>query len=85
MSDDDTKHNPRTLPEQARSAGSTHLSYAELPPLEELLEAHLKRGSAATIRLDDDVLRWFQRRGPDYAEQINQILRQYINDHERDA
>lgn len=37
-----------------------------------------------TIRLDTDMLEWFKGAGPGYQTRINQILRQYMADHEAD-
>jgi uncharacterized protein (DUF4415 family) len=35
-----------------------------------------------TIRLDTDMLDWFKGAGPGYQTRINQILRQYMADHQ---
>ncbi|MDB5916214.1 MAG: hypothetical protein JWR40_448 [Massilia sp.] len=37
-----------------------------------------------TIRLDTDMLAWYKGAGPGYQTRINQILRQYMADHEAD-
>lgn len=37
-----------------------------------------------TIRLDTDMLEWFKGAGPGYQTRINQILRQYMADHQDD-
>ena len=35
-----------------------------------------------TIRLDTDMLAWYKSAGPGYQTSINQILRQYMADHQ---
>lgn len=35
-----------------------------------------------TIRLDTDMLDWFKGAGPGYQTRINQILRQYMAEHQ---
>jgi uncharacterized protein (DUF4415 family) len=37
-----------------------------------------------TIRLDTDMLGWYKSAGPGYQTRINQILRQYMMDHQAD-
>lgn len=34
-----------------------------------------------TLRLDEDVLRWFRARGKGYQTQINALLRAYVDAH----
>jgi hypothetical protein len=36
-----------------------------------------------TIRLDADVLTWFERKGKGYQTRINAALREYMNSHKR--
>lgn len=38
-----------------------------------------------TIRLDTDMLEWFKSAGPGYQTRINQILRQYMAEHQDDG
>lgn len=38
---------------------------------------------AVTIRLDSDVLEWFKSQGAGYQTRINQLLRQYMQAHQR--
>ena len=33
-----------------------------------------------TLRIDDDVLEWFRRRGPGYQTRINALLRAYMEE-----
>ena len=35
-----------------------------------------------TLRLEQDILRWFKDQGPGYQTRINAVLRQYKNAHE---
>ncbi len=36
-----------------------------------------------TLRLDADMLDWFRHQGNKYQTRINQILRQYMNEHHK--
>jgi uncharacterized protein (DUF4415 family) len=36
-----------------------------------------------TLRLDADMLEWFRHHGNKYQTRINQILRQYMNEHHK--
>lgn len=45
------------------------------PPLKE----------AISIRIDQDVLEWFRRRGPRYQTRMNAVLRSYMTTTRRDA
>lgn len=44
-----------------------------------LLEPQAKK--AVSIRLDEDVLRWFRKRGRGYQTRINAVLRAYVESH----
>ncbi|MBS1827782.1 MAG: BrnA antitoxin family protein [Acidobacteria bacterium] len=44
-----------------------------------LLEPQTKK--AVSIRLDEDVLQWFKRRGRGYQTRINAVLRAYVESH----
>jgi len=38
-----------------------------------------------TVRVDEDILNWFRERESDYEAKINDILRTYVHDAERDS
>jgi uncharacterized protein (DUF4415 family) len=61
------------------------IDYSDIPPLDDAFFARAKLVIPNGVRLDDDVLRWFRERSPNYAEQINAVLREYIERHERAA
>ncbi|MFN7934219.1 MAG: BrnA antitoxin family protein [Bryobacteraceae bacterium] len=44
-----------------------------------LLEPQPKK--AVSIRLDEDVLEWFKRRGKGYQTRINAVLRAFVESH----
>ena len=37
-----------------------------------------------SLRLDDDIIRWFKLRGPRYQSRINAVLRAYVETHRSD-
>ena len=41
----------------------------------------VRRKAQLTIRLDQDVLEWFRKRGVGYQTQINSLLRAYMEAH----
>lgn len=40
------------------------------------------RKKQVTLRIDEDVLDWFRRRGRGYQTQINALLREYMKAHD---
>jgi uncharacterized protein (DUF4415 family) len=36
-----------------------------------------------TLRVDPDVIEWYQRQGPGYQTRINSLLRAYMEEHQR--
>lgn len=40
------------------------------------------RKKQITLRIDEDVLDWFRRRGRGYQTQINELLREYMKAHD---
>jgi uncharacterized protein (DUF4415 family) len=49
-------------------------------PLPEWLAYYRPIKKALTLRLDDDVLAWFQRQGRGYQTRINRALRKLMSD-----
>ena len=61
------------------------IDYSDIPPLgKEFFAKAMVRIPAEQARhlvsLDDDVLTWFQSKGPDYQSIINSVLRSYISE-----
>jgi len=63
----------------------------EVPP-EMFARGILRRGLKAvirkkqlTLRVDSDVVEWYQRQGPGYQTRINSLLRAYMEVHKRVA
>jgi uncharacterized protein (DUF4415 family) len=54
------------------------IDYTDIPALDEVFFARAKLMLPNAVQLDSDVLRWFRKQNPDYTEQINRILRDYI-------
>ena len=44
-----------------------------------------EKKKSVTIRLDTDVLEWFQSKGKGYQTRINSVLRSYVNAHKKNA
>lgn len=85
MSADDTKHSSRTNWEKLESEDDSDIDYSDIPPLDDTFFAAAKLVVPLGVRLDAEILRWFQQRNPNYTEQINDILRRYIQTHEQAA
>jgi uncharacterized protein (DUF4415 family) len=41
------------------------------------------RKKQLTLRVDGDVVEWYQRQGPGYQTRINSLLRAYMEEHRR--
>ncbi len=54
------------------------IDYSDIPPLTDAFFGRAKLVLPNAVPLDPDVLAWFRQHERNYAEQINQILRQYI-------
>jgi uncharacterized protein (DUF4415 family) len=64
---------------------------SEIPELtpEQFAKALVRRGmkpfarkQQITLRIDEDVLEWFKRRGAGYQTHINELLREYMKAHQ---
>lgn len=67
----------RTIP---RLEASTSRGKRRLAPLLELSEYYKPIKKPVTLRLDADVLAWFQRQGRGYQTRINRALRKLVMD-----
>ena len=54
------------------------IDYSDIPPLTDEFFARARLELPNSVAVDLDILDWFRARGEDYTEQINTILRQYI-------
>lgn len=43
----------------------------------------IPRKKQLTLRVDSDVVEWYQRQGPGYQTRINSLLRAYMEEHAR--
>jgi uncharacterized protein (DUF4415 family) len=43
----------------------------------------IPRKKQLTLRVDSDVVEWYQQQGPGYQTRINSLLRAYMIDHQR--
>ena len=66
------------------------IDYSDHPPLDDSFFTRtpielpiLKRKKSVTLRLDSEILEWFQKQGKGYQTKINAILKSYFNAHHR--
>lgn len=85
MSADDMKHISRTNWGKLESLDDSDIDYSDIPPLDDTFFTQAKLMIPNGVRLDTDIFRWFRQHNPNYTEQINEILRQYIEEHEQAA
>jgi uncharacterized protein (DUF4415 family) len=43
----------------------------------------IPRKKQLTLRIDSDVVEWYQKQGPGYQTRINSLLRAYMREHQR--
>ena len=43
----------------------------------------IPRKKQLTLRVDSDVVEWYQKQGPGYQTRINSLLRAYMKEHQR--
>lgn len=43
----------------------------------------IPRKKQLTLRVDNDVVEWYQKQGPGYQTRINSLLRAYMEEHRR--
>lgn len=43
----------------------------------------MPRKKQLTLRIDSDVVEWYQKQGPGYQTRINSLLRAYMKEHQR--
>ncbi len=62
------------------------IDYSDIPVLDKDFfknaEVRLPSKQSVTIRLDSDVLTWFQKQGKGYQSRINKLLRIYMDAHQ---
>ena len=66
------------------------IDFSDIPELDEsfwenAVIEYPKKKKSVTIRLDTDVLEWFQSKGKGYQTRINSVLRSYVNAHKKNA
>lgn len=88
MSENDLKRVSRTDWERVDAMTDEEIDTSDIPPLDEAFFANAevrlpKPKVPITIRLDDDVLRWFRSMGKGYQTRINAVLRTYMEAHQK--
>lgn len=72
------------------AVGDKDIDYSDIPPVtaEQFAKGILRKDlkpapgkKQITLRIDEDVLDWFRRRGRGYQTQINDLLREYMKAH----
>lgn len=69
-----------------RQLQDSEINYTDIPPLKDAFfeRAELRvpaKQAPFLVRLDPDVLAWFQSHGPEYQSLINAALREHISTH----
>lgn len=87
MSENDLKRVSKTDWERVDAMTDEEIDTSDIPPLDEAFFANAevrlpKPKVPITIRLDDDVLRWFRSMGKGYQTRINAVLRTYMEAHQ---
>jgi uncharacterized protein (DUF4415 family) len=63
-----------------------NIDVSDIPPLTDGFFSRARLvapKTQSTVELDDDVLKWFKSHSRNYKEQINRVLRQYIQVQEK--
>lgn len=84
MSDQDSTNTSRTNWAALESMEDEGIDYSDIPPLtEKSFEKATLRIPASQaqqlVRIEPDILQWFQSQGGEYKDLINSILRRYVD------
>ena len=85
MSADNTKRTSRTDWDRLAKMTDEEIDYSDIPPLTDDFFARAKLVLPNAVQLDPDVLAWFKQQEQDYSALINQVLREYIEVHDKAA
>ena len=66
------------------------IDYSDIPELDDTfwdnaVIEYPEKKKPVTLRLDADILAWFQSRGKGYQTRINAVLRSYVEAHKKNA
>ncbi len=86
MSGKDLSNTSRTNWAALEIVDDEGIDYSDIPPLkEEFFEKAILRIPAPQaqqlVRIEPDVLKWFQSQGGEYRVLINSVLRRYVESH----
>jgi uncharacterized protein (DUF4415 family) len=86
MSGKDLSNTSRTNWAALESMDDEGIDYSDIPPLtEEFFEKAILRIPAPQarqlVRIEPDVLNWFQSQSGEYRDLINSVLRSYVESH----
>ncbi|AFY72720.1 hypothetical protein Syn7502_00567 [Synechococcus sp. PCC 7502] len=86
MNSKNLKSTSRTNWAALESSSEDNIDYSDIPPLEdEFFERATLRISAeqarSLVKIEPDIKLWFQKQGVEYKALINEVLRQYIKEH----
>ena len=67
-----------------------NIDYSDIPELDDAFWDNAaieypEKKKPVTLRLDAEVLAWFQSKGKGYQTKINAVLRSYVKAHKRNA
>ncbi len=91
MNENDSSNTSRTNWAALEAMTDEEIDYSDIPPLtEEFFERAILRVPAAQarnlIKLDPDIMAWFQSQDTEYKTLINSVLRRYMeNNGDRQA
>jgi uncharacterized protein (DUF4415 family) len=87
-----TSKKSRTNWKYLDSLKDEEIDFSDIPEVSEEMFARgiVRRGlkpvvrkKQLTLRVDSDVVEWYQRQGPGYQTRINSLLRAYMEEHRR--
>jgi len=87
-----TSKKSRTNWKYLDSLKDEEIDFSDIPEVSEEMFARgiVRRGlkpvvrkKQLTLRVDRDVVEWYQRQGPGYQTRINSLLRAYMEEHRR--
>ena len=85
MSDGDSKNTSRTDWARIDAMSDDEIDFSDIPELtDEFFKRAQWRGPSSveiTMRIDARLLAWFQLRGDDWQDRIQDALREYVKNH----
>jgi len=89
---DTLDHTDHTNYERLHAMKDEDIDFSDNPEMTPEMFAHavvrrnfkvIPRKKQLTLRIDSDVVEWYQKQGPGYQTRINALLRAYMKEHQR--